>query len=246
MTLQLLFDPSAEQLVSQVADHAMSAIKHAWRDSREAHIVITGGRTGLAIAEAIDFALYRLVGTEPEFKNERLRIWLSDERFVGYDDSDRSDTALIAAFRHSNSIISFERVGTPAEGDLDSAAEKYANTLDSCLGQNLRFDCVILSMGEDGHVASLFPGHTAQLASTQSAVAVANSPKSPSQRVSIGVARLAKSSAMYIFALGESKREPLTELLGGAQSSEDGPIKIFRQYSPASPIYLVTDLKITE
>jgi len=63
-------------------------------------------------------------------------------------------------------------------------------------------------------------------------------------RVSIGVARLAKASAIYIFALGEGKREPLAALLAGTSAASEGPISMLRKNSPATQIFIATDLKL--
>ena len=244
-----LFDPSAEQLVDQVADRTVAAILHAWRDHREAHVVLTGGRTGLAIAKAIDVALFRATTADSkdsdieDFTDGKVRVWFSDERFVPYESADRSDTTLIAGFEKSQSHIHFERVATPEQCALSEAAADYATALETRIGGNLRFDAVVLSMGEDGHIASLFPGHEQELNSTDSAIAVDNSPKQPAMRVSIGVARLAKASAIYIFAVGEGKRAPLEELLSGSELGTQSPISMLRKNSPATQIFIATDLK---
>ena len=239
---QRLFDPSAEQLVAQVADRVVAAITHAWREQREAQIVITGGRTGLAIAKAIDVGLFRATSQEgsTSFRDSRVRIWFSDERFVAHTDADRSDSTLIAGFEKSLGYIHFERVAEPVATTLIAAAADYALALETRLGKSSRFDAVILSMGEDGHIASLFPGDVDALNSMESAISVDNSPKPPAERVSIGVARLANASAIYIFVVGEGKREALEELLGGGQTS---PISLFRESSPNASISIVTDLK---
>lgn len=245
-----LFDQSTEQLVTQVADRSIAAILHAWRDNREAQIVLTGGRTGLAIAQAIDVALFRATTsdsqdvTAEDFRNARVRIWFSDERFVSFDSPDRSDSTLIAGFKKSLGFIHFERVAAPEQTSLTEAATDYAMALQTRIGSDLRFDVVILSMGEDGHIASLFPGHEADLNSSDSAVAVDNSPKPPAQRVSIGVARLAKASAIYIFAVGEGKRAPLEALLADSELGAQSPISMLRKSSPATQIFIATDLKL--
>ena len=243
LNYQRLFDPSAEQLVAQVADRGVAAITHAWREQREAQIVITGGRTGLAIAKAIDVGLFRATSQEgsTSFRDSRVRIWFSDERFVAHTDADRSDSTLIAGFEKSLGYIHFERVAEPVATTLIAAAADYALALETRLGKSSRFDAVILSMGEDGHIASLFPGDVDALNSMESAISVDNSPKPPAERVSIGVARLAGASAIYIFAVGESKREPLQALLAG---KELAPISMMRKNSPATQIYFVTDIKI--
>jgi len=237
---QRLFDQSAEQLVTIVADRTVAAILHSWREGRDSHIVITGGRTGLAIAQALDVTLFRALSGESSLAHT-LHIWFSDERFVDLASEDRSDTSLVAAFKRSADRIIFERVGTPEHGDLETAAATYARALDERIGDGKRFDAVIVSMGEDGHVASLFPGHVDELNSKNSAIAVDNSPKPPAQRVSIGAARLARASAVYIFAVGEGKRAALTELLEGGHRS---PISMLRENSPATQIFITTDIKI--
>lgn len=247
-----IFDLSSDQLVTTVAERTVAAILHAGREGREANIVLTGGRTGFAIAKAIDVALFRAASEHGAASNHgaqdhshvRVRIWFSDERFVARESPDRSDTTLISAFEKSNSYLSFERVATPEAASLDEAAAEYALALETRLGANTRFDSVILSAGEDGHIASLFPGHIDQLNSRDSAIAVDNSPKPPAARVSIGVARLAKASAIYIFALGESKREPLEALLSGTRTDEAAPISMLRKNSPATQIFIATDLKL--
>ena len=246
---QSLFDPSAEQLVSVVAERTVAAILHAWRENRDAHIVITGGRTGLAIAQALDVNLFRLLNEKgSEFDAAlTLHIWFSDERFVALDDADRSDSTLVAAFTRSLPRLTFHRVGAPDSaseiggGELLAAADRYAAALDQALPDAKRFDAVILSMGEDGHIASLFPDHSDELNSTKSALAVDNSPKPPAQRVSIGAARLARASAIYIFAVGEGKRAALADLLDGGQQS---PISMLRKNSPATQIVIASDIKI--
>lgn len=244
-----IFDQSSDQLITLVAERVVAAILHAWRDGREAQIVLTGGRTGLTIAKSIDVALFRASsqsgskdGSEID-PSGRVRIWFSDERFLSLNSADRSDTTLIGGFTKSLAHIAFERVASAELSSLTEAAHAYALALDTRLGSEHRFDAVILSMGEDGHIASLFPGQIEALTSRQSAIPVDNSPKPPAERVSITLARLANASAIYIFALGEGKREPLTQLLSGRSASE-APISMLRKNSLAKQIFIATDLKL--
>lgn len=279
MKPQTIVDLSAENLVTIVADRTYNAIAHAWTQEssgeasserfNEPHIVITGGRTGLAIAKALDLALHRGTATNPSFASKRVHIWFSDERFVEGDSEDRSDSILIAGFTRSTAQCIFHRVALPTECSLEEAAARYAAELDAHLGELPRdadkasadgstssdsaahssghssvhsnFAVTILSMGEDGHIASLFPGDSRALNSSLSAVAVDNSPKPPAQRVSIGVARLAASSAIYIFAVGDSKREPLREIL---DETNTGPISVLRGKFAGNQLFMVTDIRL--
>ena len=72
------------------------------------------------------------------------------------------------------------------------------------------------------------------------AVAVDNSPKPPAERVSISVDRLANASAIYIFALGEGKREALVNLL----EHHDGPVALLQEVGRFAQMVIATDLQI--
>ena len=95
-------------------------------------------------------------------------------------------------------------------------------------------DVLLLGLGEDGHVASLFPGHPA-LGATGLATAISDSPKPPGERVSLTLPALATAAVALVFAVGEAKRPALERLLGG---------------DPALPasrlrgLVLITDLEI--
>ena len=229
--MNFLEDSLPENLVGLCASGVIAAISDAWASRKSAHIVITGGRTGLTIAKAIDQSLFKLLRENVAFEGSMLHIWFSDERFTTEDDPDRSDTILIAGLGLSKSHIVFHRVD--ATGDVDAAAANYATELSLELGKQ-PFDAVILSMGEDGHIASLFP-QTFDPEFTGAALAVHNSPKLPPLRVSLSLTRLANSLHTYIFALGEGKAAAL-------QSIATGPVGLLEKSSPHGQLQIFTDL----
>ena len=77
----------------------------------------------------------------------------------------------------------------------------------------LPFDLVLLGMGEDGHTASLFPGHTAR--SDDWAYAVYNSPKPPSERVTLSAKALSAAQQLIFIVTGDSKREAIQQWRAG-------------------------------
>ena len=235
MKLEVISDPLDVNLVDLCASNCIGAIADAWSATKSAHVVITGGRTGLVIVKALDRALFRLVRENDSFEGCALHVWFSDERFVAYEDSDRNDTALILAFGLSLANIVFHRVGQA--GDLDEAAAEYASEIALEL-EKRPFDAVVLSMGEDGHVASLFPGLFDPEFAT-AALAVHNSPKLPPLRVSLSLARLANAKHIFIFALGEGKAEAL-------RSIATGPVGLLEKSSPNGELQILTDLSAPE
>ena len=229
--MNFISEPSAESLVGTCAAGVINAIADRWSSSKTAHIVITGGRTGLAMARALDQALFKLLRENSPFEGAMLHIWFSDERFVALESPDRNDSPLISGFGLAKSQIVFHRA--PSTGTLEAAAANYAQEIEVELGER-EFDAVVLSMGEDGHIASLFPGQIDPDAA-QAVVAVHNSPKAPALRVSLSLHRLAQALHIYIFAIGEGKAAAL-------HSISTGPIGLLEKSSPNAQLQIFTDL----
>ena len=78
------------------------------------------------------------------------------------------------------------------------------------------FDVMILGVGPDGHVASLFPGHPAQLTSDAIAVAVHDSPKPPPDRVSLTLECLNRSDRVWFLVAGADKAQAVRHGVDGA------------------------------
>jgi 6-phosphogluconolactonase len=95
-------------------------------------------------------------------------------------------------------------------------------------------DVSLLGLGEDGHIASLFPGHIA-LESSATVVAVASSPKPPPSRISLTLRTLNTARTTVILATGEAKRYAIQRLL-----SRDTSVPA----AQLSRVYVVTDLEI--
>ena len=231
--MNFLRDPSDENLMALCAANVVSAIADAWRDTKTAHIVVTGGRAGLSIVKALDQALFKLIRMNTPFEGSMLHVWFSDERFTTLDNPDRNDTTLIAGFGLCKSNLVFHSVGSAV--DVDTAAQNYAAELTRELG-NRDFDAVVLSMGEDGHVASLFPGLFEPEVATV-AIPVHNSPKLPPLRVSLSLVRLAKAKHIFVFALGDSKAAALQQIASG-------PVGLLDKSSPNGQLQVLTDLPI--
>lgn len=102
--------------------------------------------------------------------------------------------------------------------DLTDAAARYDETLKRELGDR-GLDLVILGMGEDGHIASLFPGHRALLHDDSRVVAVEDSPKPPPRRLSLTLPFLGRSEHVWVVALGQRKKPVLQGAITGERPS---------------------------
>ena len=94
--------------------------------------------------------------------------------------------------------------------DLDAAAKAYANELAIALGGR-PLDLVLLGMGPEGHVCSLFPGHAALRESTRLVIAVRDSPKPPPERVTLTLAPIRGADLVCVAAFGGEKAAAVRE-----------------------------------
>ncbi len=124
----------------------------------------------------------------------------------------------------------------PADNpNLDEAAALYAAELRHvCEGPHL--DLVLLGVGADGHVASLFPGHPALSEEHQLVVPIADSPKPPPRRLTMTLPLLTSARCVIVMALGKSKAAVMHEAL----TREDSmlPISLILRRAPRALVLL--------
>jgi 6-phosphogluconolactonase len=102
--------------------------------------------------------------------------------------------------------------------DLGGAARDYADELVRAAGDPPTLDYVLLGVGADGHVASLFPGHRA-LSDAGPVLAIEDAPKPPLRRLSLALPVIASAARVAIVAFGEEKAAAIREAVEDAASA---------------------------
>jgi 6-phosphogluconolactonase len=167
------------------------------------HLVLAGGDTPRAIYK-------KLRGVQTDWS--AWHIYFGDERCVPPTDPRRNSLMAGEAWLDYVQIPADQLYTIPGELGADLAACEYAQTLNN-VGI---FDLTLLGLGDDGHTASLFPGHEWGTESdSPDTLAILNSPKPPSQRVSLSAARLSRSRQVIFLVSGESKRDALAQWRAG-------------------------------
>ena len=146
----------------------------------------------------------------------RVEILWGDERFVPASDPDRNaGQAMDALLNHVRVDPARVHVMAPSDGefgsDVDAAAAAYADIVDGYDD----IDLVMLGMGPEGHVASVFPESPA-VYDTGSVVAVRNCPKPPPTRVSLTLPTIRRAAEVWIITAGAQKAGAVALALGGA------------------------------
>jgi len=114
---------------------------------------------------------------------------------------DRNDQVINEIWLDNSTISKNNIHFIQAELGLIEAQKEYEKVLKKID----KFDVVLLSVGEDGHVASLFPNHS--YPDNKMVVIEGNSPKSPKQRLSMSYKQLNKSNYIFKLLIGKSKQQ---------------------------------------
>jgi 6-phosphogluconolactonase len=142
------------------------------------------------------------------------QVYFGDERCLPPDDPDRNSRMAAGIWLEHVPIAQDQLHVIPAELGAEAAAQSYADTLRG-VGD---FDLVLLGLGEDGHTASLFPGHDWGVApDAPDVLAVFDAPKPPPQRVSLSAARLSRAREVLFLVEGEAKRSAIARWRAGEQ-----------------------------
>lgn len=184
----------ARRVASDLSKELLELLKH----KETVNLVVTGGTVGTYVLEHLGKLL-----SDADLSN--LHIWWTDERFVGQESEDRNYLQAERAFI-SQVVIPKENIHempSLEHGGLRSAAESFASKIESL---NPHFDIVILGMGPDGHVASLFPGSPG-IPFGSWVVAEENSPKPPRERISLSYAALSSSEEVWFVVSGSEKSD---------------------------------------
>ena len=209
--MQPLADDAAARLVIAIVD--------AQSSRGQADIVLTGGSMGSDVLvslgrsparEAIDW--------------RRLNLWWGDERFLPKGDPERNETqsheALLNAVPLDPSRVHPMPASDGPDGDdVDAAAARYARDLEAAglRGHTVpEFDVVLLGVGPDAHVASLFPGHPALHEQDASVIGVRGAPKPPPVRVSMTFPSLCAARDVWFLVSGADKAGAVGLALSGA------------------------------
>ncbi|MBU1223190.1 MAG: 6-phosphogluconolactonase [Gammaproteobacteria bacterium] len=161
------------------------------------HLVLAGGSTPLALYRAL---------AERNVGDARWHVWFGDERCLPADHAERNSAMVESAWLSESRIPPGNRRPIPAERGAPEAAALYAGWLAGIPD----FDVVLLGIGEDGHTASLFPGHDwGTAADSPDVLAVHAAPKPPIERVSLSALRLSRSAKVWFMATGTGKRDAL-------------------------------------
>ena len=231
---------SDRELAESAANHWLDEIAMAQRDHKPHRVALSGGRITLKLfAAVIESAKARRVSLG------NVEFFWADERCVPPTDPEcnfaAADKFLFLPLGLAPERIHRIRGEDPpelatreAEAEIRRFAPPNANGLPV-------LDLIFLGMGEDGHVASLFPGETETGLAAQAVYrVVTNSPKPPPNRVTLTYAAIAAARQVWVLASGAAKESALR-----ASLQADGATPLAQVLRSRQRTRIFTDVRLS-
>jgi 6-phosphogluconolactonase len=216
--------PDATLLASATAARLLTRLVDVTAGRGSASLVLTGGTIGIQVLAAVAAAPAR-----DAVDWRQVDIWWGDEAFLPAGDPARIETQARAALL-DHVEVSHDRVhpmpsaGGADAGDPQAAADRYAAVLRSAArsagpGDVPAFDVLLLGIGPDAHVASLFPGLPAASEDGRAVVGVTGAPKPPPTRISLTLPAITAAREVWVVAAGGGQAEAVRLALSAADPS---------------------------
>ena len=225
---------SGSEATDLAAERLADSIAAGRLQGRTVHLSLAGGTTPRAAYE-------RLAAVVDDW--ERVELWLGDERLVPPGDPQSNYRLVAETLLQDTGAIAH---AVPTGGSAEEAASAYAGEIrrrvPAAPDGLPALDLALLGLGEDGHVASLFPNAPALDAQGEICVAVHEAPKPPPDRVSLTLDVLRAARSAVILAVGEGKATAVAATLSGpdpgvpASLLADGALELILDRAAASEI----------
>lgn len=212
---ELISFAGADELASTVAAAWLDEVEEAGRAGKPYGVALSGGRiTQKFFAAIVAQAKTRRIGdNEAPFLPGCVHFFWADERCVPPDDPESN-------FKLARELL-FAPLGIPENQihrirgeDSPSAAVKSAEAELQRIGLGAPLDLIFLGMGEDGHVASLFPNAPKEVVNHPGPfLFLKNSPKPPPRRISLSYAAIVAATQVWVLISGAGKEKALRESL---------------------------------
>lgn len=199
----------------EIAAHQLArVIVHATEEHGLVSVAFSGGRGPRPVLERL--------AAIPHLSWRGVQIFFADERAVPPDHPDSNyrlvQESLVNRLGEPPAAVHRMRADDPA---IDRAAEEYARLLPSAL------DVLVLGIGEDGHTASLFPGH-AEIGERRRLVVPAIGPTPPRERLTITPPVIRAARIRIMLVSGANKAPAVARACEGPEDPFSCPAQLAR------------------
>lgn len=213
----------ADTLLTALADFVVTKANEAIQQHGRFSFVLSGGSSPKKLFELLASDRYR---EQIDWTN--VFFFFGDERYVPADHIDSNFLMAKKALFDALQISPGQIFRMKTELAPDEAALAYEKDLQAYFFNNLvRFDLVLLGLGDDAHTASLFP-HTSVLQEKTSLVKALYIDKVKMNRITLTAPCINQAAAIAFLVYGPSKAEAIQHVLEGEQNIQEYPAQLIR------------------
>jgi len=232
--------------------HLFKEIKRVIGENNICVIGLGGGTSVAGVCNDLEHetVFTNIIGQNSFFSQdewEKIHFFYADERVVNPDDEQSNYRVTKELFLDALQ----QYVGLPEENihrfyaennDKQSAMNAYTQEL--CAVSEGKIHILLLGVGEEGHIAALYPEATQLTDNSEGYLWVNDCPKLPAQRVTISPKIIYAAEATFLFFFGDSKKQACENLFSDAIKLMQCPAKLCLEGEPQERLYIVTNLAV--
>jgi len=219
--MELYIYKTPDEVIEGLANYFIQTVKTAIKEKNECAVVLSGGNSPKKLYELLASMDY---GNQIDW--DKVYFFFGDERYVPFNDPGNNGNmvkkALFEPLMIPDANIFYINTAVPPE----ESAKKYAQRILSYFKNNpVRFDLVLLGLGDNAHTASLFP-HTPVLKEKKALVKEVYLKDQQSFRITMTAALINEAYAIAFLVYGEAKANAVHDVLEGEKDFETFPAQI--------------------
>ncbi|MFH6934836.1 6-phosphogluconolactonase [Flavobacterium sp. FlaQc-30] len=217
---------NTEEINIATADLFIAAAQKAITEKDKFTVVLTGGSSPAGV--------YKLLASD-DYKNKidwsKVFVFWGDERWVPLND-DLSNAKMSYAALLSHVSIPAKNIFEMYKDNVtpEDYAVAYEQSIRTVLGDEGKFDLILLGMGDDGHTASLFPGQAVLQEQNKWVDAYYLEPQKMF-RITLTAPIINKAEKIIVIAFGEKKAPALKEVTAGEYNPTTYPMQLIKPVS---------------
>ncbi len=219
--MSLFIYDSVDELMEKMAEDFTKKVNAAVDDSGECNLVLSGGNSPKRLYELLASYPYK---TEIDW--DKIYFFFADERCVPFNDPANNGLMIKKALFEPLKIADSRVFYISTMQSPEESAKKYSKRIIAHFKDRpIRFDLVLLGMGDDAHTASLFP-QTPVLREQKALVSAVYPGKETTPRITLTAPLINEAQAISFFVYGENKAEAVKQVLEGEKNYEQYPAQL--------------------
>jgi 6-phosphogluconolactonase len=217
--LTVIEDKDQPRLLQMASRHLCEKLRGVLALREHVNLAVPGGRNVARVFQAMQ--------AEP-VDWRRVHFFIIDERLVPIDHPDSNFKLL-----QDHLVGPLVRAGRMAPGNAHpficdpTSADRGVRHYERVLAErSFRYDIVLLSAGEDGHVGALYPNHHSFADTHHGFIVMPDSPKPPPERMTSSLSLMQTAEVALLLFVGEAKREALGKFKDAACPAAACPAKL--------------------